>query len=267
MSVSPLCCDRRYTRCGADFSSARCSSPWSSAPSARFILRRGIRPGTRRLDSRGPLPPIQDPQVAVSILSGIASSIMTVVSIVFAILLMTLTLASTQFSPRILRELRPRPGHTVDPRHIPRHLFLLHGRSAVGAVVAEALRSGADGADRDGARAGLRRLADFLHQSHFALDQRQPHCRPHRGRSSARHLPADAHPRGSHEGSEQATSPRQGKERVIVSRKSGYVRFIDVAFLVECAKTFGVEITLDRRAGHFVPAGAPLLRVVGPAAG
>ena len=36
------------------------------------------------------------------ILSGIATSIMTVVSIVFAILLMTLTLASTQFSPRIL---------------------------------------------------------------------------------------------------------------------------------------------------------------------
>ena len=36
------------------------------------------------------------------ILSAIATSIMTVVSIVFAILLMTLTLASTQFSPRIL---------------------------------------------------------------------------------------------------------------------------------------------------------------------
>jgi uncharacterized membrane protein len=47
-------------------------------------------------------PAHQDPQVALIILSGIASSIMTVVSIVFAILLMTLTLASTQFSPRIL---------------------------------------------------------------------------------------------------------------------------------------------------------------------
>src|SRR5579864_7644453 len=47
-------------------------------------------------------PSRQDPQVAQAILSGIATSIMTVVSIVFAILLMTLTLASTQFSPRIL---------------------------------------------------------------------------------------------------------------------------------------------------------------------
>ena len=43
-----------------------------------------------------------DPQVAQVILSGIAQSIMTVVSIVFAILLMTLTLASMQFSPRII---------------------------------------------------------------------------------------------------------------------------------------------------------------------
>src|SRR5579863_1955326 len=43
-----------------------------------------------------------DPQVAQVILAGIAASIMTVVSIVFAILLMTLTLASMQFSPRII---------------------------------------------------------------------------------------------------------------------------------------------------------------------
>src|SRR5271166_5469314 len=47
-------------------------------------------------------PAHQDPQVALSIFVGIASSIMTVVSILFASGLMTLTLASTQFSPRIL---------------------------------------------------------------------------------------------------------------------------------------------------------------------
>jgi len=47
-------------------------------------------------------PSRHDPQVAQALLSCIASSIMTVVSIVFAILLMTLTLASMQFSPRII---------------------------------------------------------------------------------------------------------------------------------------------------------------------
>jgi len=43
-----------------------------------------------------------DPQVAQVVLAAIAASMMTVVSIVFAILLMTLTLASMQFSPRII---------------------------------------------------------------------------------------------------------------------------------------------------------------------
>jgi uncharacterized membrane protein len=47
-------------------------------------------------------PSKSDPQVAQVILSNIATSIMTVVSIVFAILLMSLTLASMQFSPRII---------------------------------------------------------------------------------------------------------------------------------------------------------------------
>src|SRR5215467_14826519 len=51
---------------------------------------------------RALFPSHADPQVAQIILGGIAASIMTVVSIVFAILLMMLTLASMQFSPRIL---------------------------------------------------------------------------------------------------------------------------------------------------------------------
>src|ERR1700721_3105865 len=51
---------------------------------------------------RALFPSHSDPQVAQIILGGIAGSIMTVVSIVFAILLMTLTLASMQFSPRII---------------------------------------------------------------------------------------------------------------------------------------------------------------------
>ena len=68
-----------------------------------------------------------DPQVAQVILAGIAASIMTVVSIVFAILLMTLTLASMQFSPRIIVSFVKDRGDAVDTRHIPGHLQLLHG--------------------------------------------------------------------------------------------------------------------------------------------
>ena len=59
-------------------------------------------PGVGRLGAGAIFPSHADPQVAQVILAGIAASIMTVVSIVFAILLMTLTLASMQFSPRII---------------------------------------------------------------------------------------------------------------------------------------------------------------------
>jgi hypothetical protein len=59
-------------------------------------------PGIRAWIPSTLFPSHEDPGVAQVILSSIATSIMTVVSIVFAILLMTLTLASTQFSPRIL---------------------------------------------------------------------------------------------------------------------------------------------------------------------
>src|SRR5450755_568325 len=59
-------------------------------------------PGAGDWVPRALFPSHADPQVAQVILGGIATSIMTVVSIVFAILLMTLTLASMQFSPRII---------------------------------------------------------------------------------------------------------------------------------------------------------------------
>ena len=59
-------------------------------------------PGVSAWVPKALFPSHADPQVAQVILAGIAASIMTVVSIVFAILLMTLTLASMQFSPRIL---------------------------------------------------------------------------------------------------------------------------------------------------------------------
>src|SRR5271168_2048139 len=83
--VRPLVIAVLLGLCGAVLSSAEEAEPELSAwvPTTLF-------------------PSHHDAQVAQVILSVIATSIMTVVSIVFAILLMTLTLASMQFSPRIL---------------------------------------------------------------------------------------------------------------------------------------------------------------------
>ena len=207
-------------------------------------------------------PAHQDPQVALSILSGIASSIMTVVSIVFAILLMTLTLASTQFSPRILVSfVRDRATQWTLGIFLGTFSYCMAALPSVRSLpkpyvpvltvlIAMVLALVCVGwliffINHISRSISVNHIVDRIAgEALLVIDQLMPH------------------PRGSYEGSEQATPPHQGKERVIVSRKSGYVRFVDVAFLVECAKTFGVLITLDRRVGHFVPAGAPLLRIV-----
>jgi len=101
--------------------------------------------------------------VAQVILSSIATSIMTVVSIVFAILLMTLTLASTQFSPRILISFVRDPHHAVDAWCFPRNIFILHGGIARRTCIAAPVRACRDRDGGDGTRAGLRGMADFLH--------------------------------------------------------------------------------------------------------
>ena len=82
-----------------------------------------------------------DPQIAQIMLAAIAGSIMTVVSIVFAILLMS-------FDPRLYavlaahpRELRQRPGNPMDAWGFPGNFPLLHGRIARGAQLAAAFAS------------------------------------------------------------------------------------------------------------------------------
>ncbi len=207
-------------------------------------------------------PAHQDPQVALSILASIATSIMTVVSIVFAILLMTLTLASTQFSPRILVSfVRDRATQWTLGIFLGTFSYCMAALPAVRSLpqpfvpvltvlVAMALALVCVGwliffINHISRSISVNHIVDRIAgETLLVIDQLMPH------------------PRGSYERSEPAPPSREGRERVIVSRKSGYVRFVDVPYLVDCAKTFGVQITLDRRVGHFVPAGAPLIRVV-----
>jgi uncharacterized membrane protein YciS (DUF1049 family) len=118
-------------------------------------------------------PSHEDPGVAQVILSSIATSIMTVVSIVFAILLMTLTLASTQFSPRILTSfVRDRTTQWTLGVFLG---TLLYGGFACGAWIAAPFCTRRDRHGSDGARAGLCGMVDLLHQPHFPINQRQSH--------------------------------------------------------------------------------------------
>jgi uncharacterized membrane protein len=207
-------------------------------------------------------PAHQDPAVALTILAGIASSIMTVVSIVFAILLMTLTLASTQFSPRILVSfVRDKATQWTLGVFLGTFSYCMAALPAVRSLprpevpvltvlVAMGLALVCVGwliffVNHISRSISVNHIVDRIAgETELVIDELMPH------------------PRGVYERSEEAHHARPGRERVVLSRKSGYIRFVDVAFLVDFAKSLGVQITLDRRVGQFVPAGAPLVRVV-----
>jgi uncharacterized membrane protein len=202
-----------------------------------------------------------DPQVAQVILAAIAASMMTVVSIVFAILLMTLTLASMQFSPRIIVSF-------VRDRVTQRTLGIFLGTFSYCVAALPAARSVPQpfapvltvlGAMLL-ALACVAWLLFFIHhisqaisvnhivekiasETEAIIDEIMPEPR-RRSRMPEAGVP----------------EPTEG-EAAVSSDVSGYVRFIDISRLVFLAKSYGVTIRIVRRVGHFVPAGIPLLTV------
>jgi uncharacterized membrane protein len=50
----------------------------------------------------------------------------------------------------------------------------------------------------------------------------------------------------------------------LLNRKSGYIRYIDIDRLIGIAREYGIRARLERRVGHFVPAGVPIIRATKP---
>jgi uncharacterized membrane protein len=202
-----------------------------------------------------------DPQVAQVILAGIAASIMTVVSIVFAILLMTLTLASMQFSPRIIVSFsRDRVTQWTLGIFLGTFLYCMAALPAarslpypfapvatvLGAMVLALVCVGL--------------LLFFIHhisqaisvnhivdriaaETEAMIDEIMPW--PHRVNNLEDAEPLRPNP----------------SEVAVLSDVSGYIRFVDTRRLVALAKHYHVTIRVLRRVGHFVPQGIPLMMV------
>jgi len=200
-----------------------------------------------------------DPQVAQVILGGIAASIMTVVSIVFAILLMTLTLASMQFSPRILT------GFVRD-RVTQWTLGVFLGTFSYCMAALPAARSSPHAFSPVATVLGAMILAFacvclllvFIHhisqaisvnhiidriatETEAIIDDLMP--RPLRYPRIGGPYPLD----------------RSTWRQAAVNQTSGYIRYVDRARLLNLTKTYHVQVHVLRRVGHFVPAGTPLL--------
>jgi uncharacterized membrane protein len=202
-----------------------------------------------------------DPQGAQVILGGIAASMMTVVSIVFAILLMTLTLASMQFSPRIIVSFaKDRVTQWTLGVFLGTFCYCMAAlpvaRSAplpfapvatvLGAMVLALVCVGW--------------LLFFIHHISQAISVNHI---VHRIATETEAMidemmPWPHHPQQMQHGGAPIAFP---EELSLGSPESGYIRFIDTKRLAAMARQFRVRIRVLRRVGHFVPAGIPLMMI------
>jgi uncharacterized membrane protein len=202
-----------------------------------------------------------DPQVAQVVLSTIAGSIMTVVSIVFAILLMTLTLASMQFSPRILLSfVRDRVTQWTLGIFLGTFVFCMAGLPAartlpypfvpVATVTCAMLLAVACVAwliffiYHISQAISVNHIVDRIaRETEAVIDEIMPEARRH------------AHEVGG------VPFDDGRSEAAVHSETSGYIRYVDTARLLAIAAASKLRVRLLRRVGHFVPEGAALLSV------
>jgi uncharacterized membrane protein len=218
-------------------------------------------PALGRLVPVGLFPSHSDPQVAQVILSGIASSIMTVVSIVFAILLMTLTLASMQFSPRIIVSF-------AKDRVTQWTLGVFLGTFCYCMAALPAARSLPRPYSPVFAVSGAMLLAlccvgwllYFIHHISQAISV--SHI-VDRIASETEGIIDEVMPQPREKQRTIENPPRELEtwDVPLLSETSGYIRFIDTSRLVALAKFHHVKIRAVRRVGQFVPAGTPLILV------
>lgn len=202
-----------------------------------------------------------DPTVAQVILSDIATSTMTVVSIVFAILLMTLTLASMQFSPRIIVGfVRDRMTQWTLGIFLGTFLYCMaalpaaHARPTpfapvVTVMVAIVL-----------AIFCVALLLFFIYHISQAISVNHI---VDRIAMETEVVVNDVMPlprRDIHMQTAESAIPTVW-ETSILNDVSGYIRYVDLKQLLSLAESHRVKILVTRRVGQFVPAGTPLLMV------
>jgi uncharacterized membrane protein len=202
-----------------------------------------------------------DPQVAQVILAGIAASIMTVVSIVFAILLMTLTLASMQFSPRIIVSFaRDKVTQWTLGIFLGTFLYCMAALPAAHSLP----QPFAPVATVTGAMllaiACVGLLLFFIHHISQAISVNHIVDRI----ASETEVVIDdvmPWPRGQNRLELSDRSDLSTWDKPVLCNVSGYIRFVDTKRLLDLATTYRVKVRVVRRVGQFVPTGTPLLMV------
>ncbi len=220
------------------------------------------------------------PDAARQILASLAGAIITVVGVVFSIMIVTLTLASQQFGPRMLRTfIRDRGAQVTLGTFVATFFYAILALISIGSTfvphlsvtVALALTV-----------IDLGVLIYFIH--HIATAIQLPAVIASIAHDLARAIDAETAPApasdspadagASHIGTAPANGPsaevllarldRSG--RVVTAQASGYLRFVPHSTLVQIAANRDAVIRLHYRPGHFLTKGHPIATVWPPEA-
>ena len=206
------------------------------------------------------------PDAARQILAALAAALITVVGVVFSVMIVTLTLASTQFGPRMLRTfIRDRGTQLTLGTFVATFFYAMLALISIGGTfvphltVTVALTLTA---------IDLGVLIYFIHHTATAIQL------PEVIASIARDLThaIDAEAAGTGPGGELVNGPslpvlqarldRGG--RVVTAADSGYLRFVQHATLIRIAAQSDAVIRLHYRPGHFLTQGHPMATVWPP---
>ena len=206
------------------------------------------------------------PDAARQILSSLAAAIITVVGVVFSVMIVTLTLASSQFGPRMLRTfIRDRSTQLTLGTFVATFFYAMLTLISIGATfvphlsvtIALALTA-----------VDLGVLIYFIH--HIATVIQLPEVIASIARDLAQAIDAEADGPAGWSGIGNGAAPdvlrarldRDG--RVVTAPASGYLRFVRHVTLVRIAAEYDAVIRLQHRPGHFLMHGHAMATVWPP---
>lgn len=202
------------------------------------------------------------PEGARGLLSSIAGSMITVAGVIFSITIVALQLASSQYSPRVLRNfMRDRPSQIVLGSYIGTFVYSL--------LVLRTIRSAQEGGTSfvpaiavTGAIVlaliALGMLVFYIH--HIATRMQASNITSDVARETIEEIEREV-PDGAPGGSMAAPDGQPGT--VFVARRSGYLQYVEIDELKRLAERYRIVIGVRAAPGDWVQKHAPLFSIWG----
>jgi uncharacterized membrane protein len=205
------------------------------------------------------------------ILTALAAAVITVIGVVFSVILVALTLASTQFGPRMLRNfMRDRGTQWTLGTFVGTFVYAILALIAIGpgphgdfvphvSITTTLVLVVVD----------LGVLIYFIH--HIAVQIQLPQVMASIARDVAQAIEIEGAPAG-HPGRERGLSPGEVEARMaaeagtVTTSESGYLQYVRCSTLVRIAADTDTVIRLLHRPGHFLVAGRAIAEVWPPEA-